>query len=296
MKPIYSIFSVANPFRIALILLVATLSLFTARLAKGQGYKRSDSTHCASPELTDNQRRNLDEMAKLAFQLKKASGKAFTDVVHIPLRPHVFRQKNGTGGFDLSRLNNVIALTNSYYLANGLGIQFYLAGTSPDYIDDDALFAGFTGNSELAIDGRDANTAMNMYFVNAFTDPGLAGYAYYPGNLVLSTRSFIGTGPTATENDLGNRLIPHELGHNFNLFHTHQGSTGATPELVTRGAGANCTTAGDRICDTPADPNGRPGASITNVNGCPTYKGTATDPTGMTYSPSISNIMSYYFP
>jgi hypothetical protein len=286
----------STQLRILIIFLIGIFSIFSPQLTTAQGLKKTDSTFCASPELTDGQRIELDELAKFAFELKKASGKVFTDIVHIPLRPHIFRQANGTGGFDMARLNNVIALTNSYYQANGVGIQFYLAGTSPDYIDDDTMFNGFVANSEAALAGRDATTAMNMFFVNAFSDPSLGGYAYFPNNTVSSTRSFILTSPTSTENDLGNRLIPHEMGHNFNLFHTFQGSTGSTPELVTRGVGANCTSAGDFLCDTPADPYGRTGASLTFVAGCPAYKGTATDPTGMTYSPSISNIMSYYFP
>lgn len=262
----------------------------------GQGQKRTEPNYCATPELLENQRQQLDELAKLAFQIKKASGKAFIEITYVPIRPHIFRPANGKGGFDLARLNNVIALTNSYYQTNGVGIQFFFAGTTPDYIDDDALFRMFPAFNESGIAGRDATNAMNMYLVNAFSEGGLGGYAYFPADDLSTTRSFILANANSTENDLGNRLIPHELGHNFNLFHTFQGSTSSTPELVTRGTGANCDTAGDLVCDTPADPYGRSGASLTYVNGCPSYAGTATDPQGLTYSPSISNIMSYYYP
>ena len=72
------------------------------------------------------------------------------------------------------------------------------------------------------------------------------------------------------EDDMGNRLIPHELGHNFNLVHTfgeRSGNgtlgSGTTLELVTRGAGANCTTEGDYLCDTPADPYNISEANLT---------------------------------
>ncbi|KAB7729084.1 hypothetical protein F5984_15660 [Rudanella paleaurantiibacter] len=266
------------------------------RLRLGSDSLRRDSVLCATPELSLEQRRQLDALAKLAFQLKKSSDKAFVGITHVPIRPHIFRNATGKDGFDLARLNNVIALTNSYFMTNGVGIQFYLAGTSPDYIDDDALFNSFSGANESLLDGRDAVNALNMYFVNAFAQSGLGGYAYFPGNQLVTTRQFILANLNSIENDLGNRLIPHELGHTFNLYHTFQGSTGTDPELVTRGAGANCSTAGDLVCDTPADPNGRSGASTAYVNGCQQYNGTATDPTGMTYSPSITNIMSYFFP
>lgn len=277
-------------------LLIACVGLLSGQKAGAQKLKRTDSIYCASPELTHNQRQQLDEMAKLAFQLKQASGKVFADITHIPIRPHIFRAANGQGGFDMARLNNVIALTNSYYQTNGVGIQFFLAGTSPDYIDNDALFTGFPASNEAGVAGRDATNAMNTYFVNAFSDSGLGGYAYFPSNSITSTRSFLLASPTSTENDMGNRLVPHELGHNFNLIHTFQGSTGSNSELVTRGTGANCATAGDLVCDTPADPYGRSGVGTVTINGCPVYAGTAIDPTGMTYAPSITNIMSYYFP
>lgn len=270
------------------------LAFFLNNPAANAQNTKTDSTRCATPDLTDGQRQQLDELAKLAFELKRASGKVFLDITHVPIRPHIFRTAQGKGGFDLARMNNAIALTNRYYQTNGVGVQFYFAGTSPDYIDNDALSQVFPAFNESGIAGRDAINAMNMYFVNAFSEGGLGGYAYFPANDLSTTRSFILAGPYSTENTLGNFLIPHELGHNFHLYHTFQGSTSSDPELVTRGAGANCTTTGDLVCDTPADPYGRSGSSTTFVNGCLAYNGTATDPQGMTYAPSMSNIMSYY--
>lgn len=285
---------IAKPFFVfgygCLLLLAGFITPASAQLHTLKG---KDSTFCASPDLSDYQRKELDKMAKLAFQLRKTTDKAFTGIHYVPIRPHIFRTAAGKDGFDLARMNNAIALTNSYYQKNGVGIQFYLAGTSPDYIDNDAMFQVFTDFNEGGVDGRDATNALNMYFVNAFTTGGLQGYAYFPDNTLGTTRSFILATPT-TENTLGNFLIPHELGHNFNLYHTFQGSTSSTPELVTRGDSANCTTAGDLLCDTPADPYGRSGSTFTSTNNCLVYTGTATDPKGLTYSPSMTNLMSYY--
>ena len=254
---------------------------------------------CAVPTLTSAQRNVLEQQAANALAAKQATNAPFTTITYVPLRPHILRRSNGTGGMSLSSINQVIAITNSYYLTNGYGIQFYLAGTTPDYVDNDQQYNAFS-NEELVASTHDANNALNQYYINAFSNSGLGGYAYYPSNDLYSTRSFI-LNEYYNLDDMGNRLIPHELGHTFNLIHTFgdNNGTAGTTELVTRGAGANCSTDGDLVCDTPADPYGKQGANFINdTNGCPSYDpaSTARDANNTPYAPSIVNIMSYYFP
>ncbi|UFH55158.1 GEVED domain-containing protein [Spirosoma sp. KNUC1025] len=252
--------------------------------------------------MTAIQRQLVDQQAERAYSLKKATNAAFSSITYVPIRPHILRRSDGTGGMSLASINQAIAITNSYYLLNGYGIQFYFCGTSPDYVDNDAQYNSTNDENAITL-GHDVLNALNQYYVNSFAS-GAGGYAYYPSNSVVSTRSFI-LNESWNEADMGNRLIPHELGHNFNLVHTFgelpgNGTlgSGTTNELVTRGAGANCTTAGDYICDTPADPYNKPGATLISVNGCVQYdpNSTARDANGEAYSPSLSNIMSYYFP
>lgn len=273
--------------------------LFTVLVCPALAQKKPlisrDSLFCGAPNLTPSERQALESQIKLAFQLKQASGTNKAGVTtYVPIRPHIFRRTNGTGGMTLNSLNNTLAITNKFYHDNGSGIQFYFCGTSPDYIDDDALFTAFPNNNESSVSGRDATDAMNIYLVNLFDQSGLLGYAYFPSNSLQSTRSFIRTGGLS-DNYIGGYVLDHELGHNFSLYHTFQGSnTTSTPELVTRDAGANCTTAGDFLCDTPADPFNRTGATTSTANGCEVYTGTITDPNGNPYNPQMGNIMSYY--
>ena len=204
----------------------------------------SSTFTCGAPELTRAQALSLLQQANLALQRKQATtGTAANAISYIPIRPHIIRRGDGTGGYSLDNLNQGIANANNYFLNNGSGIQFYFAGTTPDYIDDDALFGSFPYPEGNAVDGRDVNNAMNQYYVNQFSKFNIAGFAYYPYDNPRSTRSFV----------LSSTVVPHELGHNFNLIHTFGSSNGEyfTDELVTRGAGANCTEAGDLICDTP---------------------------------------------
>ncbi|MCE6992773.1 GEVED domain-containing protein [Dyadobacter sp. CY323] len=255
-----------------------------------------DVLKCAVHELTIDQRIALEMEMDRAARIRNAGGRVFAAITWIPIRPHILRRNDGNGGYSVNSLNNILALANSYHIQNGTGIQFFYAGTSFDYIDNTNWYNNFTTTIEGAVaNSRDAPNALNQYYVN-YTSEAWAGYAYYPTNQQSSTRSFILTGYPETEDDLANRVVPHELGHTFNLLHTFGNSNGTEPstELVTRGPGANCSYTGDMLCETPADPFGMEGSSVINVNGCISYNGTALDANGEAYTPSVSNLMGYY--
>jgi hypothetical protein len=81
--------------------------------------------------------------------------------------------------------------------------------------------------------------------------------------------------------------LTHELGHFFGLLHTFEGNG---EELVD---GSNCETAGDGICDTPADPYNPDHKVDEYVKDCIFYKD-IKDANGDYYQPQVGNIMSYY--
>ncbi|GAB3689729.1 hypothetical protein GCM10027592_06450 [Spirosoma flavus] len=232
----------------------------------------------------------------LAFKKVMGTKSAFTTLTYIPVRPHIVRKSDGSGGFELSGMNEVMAMTNKYYMVNGLGIQFYFAGESVNYIDNDDLWANFPGPSGPF----DVPNALNQYYVHSIQG-GFSGLAAFPSNNLYSTESFIAVSNSPGDKRvIGNYIIPHEFGHNFGLYHTFGQGSGEslTDELVTRGAGANCETAGDFICDTPADPFTRqntPGY-YSDSNGCYVYdtENTVRDANGEPFNPSLSNIMSYF--
>jgi hypothetical protein len=92
---------------------------------------------------------------------------------------------------------------------------------------------------------------------------------------------------------IGNRkTLGHEMGHFFTLLHTFnvisiENSAGmVTDELADR---SNCTSSGDLLCDTPADPFD----NTLDVRSC-TYIGEVKDKYGNRYKPMINNFMAYY--
>ena len=84
------------------------------------------------------------------------------------------------------------------------------------------------------------------------------------------------------------KTIPHEFGHYFNLMHTFEGSGS---ELVD---GSNCTTEGDEVCDTPADPFEVGDDMSLYIGGNCRFISPKQDANGQYYEPDVGNIMSYY--
>lgn len=75
----------------------------------------------------------------------------------------------------------------------------------------------------------------------------VAGYAYFPG----APYTIDGTILLATQSVSGATTLPHEMGHAFSLYHTFEGDDpGNTGAATTCPANTNCTTDGDKVCDT----------------------------------------------
>jgi hypothetical protein len=93
------------------------------------------------------------------------------------------------------------------------------------------------------------------------------------------------------DSDINSTSVPHEMGHCLNLFHTH--NERGCPELVTRDENLrNCNECGDKLCDTPADPNLYQQQPYVTGPEC-TYNGPFTDQKGQPYNPDTHNLMSY---
>jgi hypothetical protein len=157
-------------------------------------------------------------------------------------------------------------------------ICFALVGFT--YINNTTLNTLMNSNTSAhrtALFAYDWNNVLNIYCHKELRNDkgtGLIGTAYDIPNIHLSI--------DIPENFDG--VLSHEIGHCLGLLHTFE--TGIGSELVN---GSNCTSAGDLLCDTPADPNG-------NFNGTTcVYTGIGVDANGQAYSPLTNNLMSYYF-
>ena len=165
-----------------------------------------------------------------------------------------------------------------------------------DYAINNLCFAYMGIDS---INNTQANTMVNpdvpstVTVLNAFLVPNCLNIFYhanlinYGGNAYSIPNTFC----SVNRSNLNTwRTTSHEVGHCMGLNHTFETVFGL--ENIN---GDNCGSAGDRVCDTPADPWSFRGSNACFSNtGC-TYTGTCRDGNNMnTYSPPFTNIMSYW--
>ncbi|NBB19112.1 hypothetical protein GVN20_07080 [Runella sp. CRIBMP] len=224
---------------------------------------------------------------------------------YVPVKVHIIRNDDGSGGVDLIALNAKFAELNRAFLP--VGLQFYFGGSGS--------FGGTNPatDSPHFINSTTYNTTINYSNANTFTGI-LSAYNVsnainlYISSTIIGAEGFA-TQPNASFNHVFvnylaisnavNKTLLHEFGHYFGLYHTFQDSNHATVsnrEVVTRGLGANCSTRGDRVCDTPADPYEQLNSTQRNNvnNACSYALTTPIDANGVSYQPSITNVMSYW--
>lgn len=202
----------------------------------------------------------------------------------IPVQIQIVRKSDGTTTANYTNIRKELNTLNIHF--SGANMIFYECN-AVQYIDSDWAY----NNISYADRANVANTigqmykkpgVLNIFYYNEI--PDACGWAPYPS----SSTDWI-----VMDNDCGvnGTTLPHEMGHFFGLYHTHEDFYGL--EKVSRstsGGCYNCATAGDLICDTPADP----GLTQANVSfdGL-TYIGTAKDACNTAYSPNVRNLMSY---
>jgi len=267
--------------------------IFFSKLLLAQGL------NCGTPSPTKEQGETMINSIKEFQKNNKSSRVNAINTVSVPIKIHIVLQDNGNGNLSSLTINGIFSNLN-FWFAN-MGLSFYQYG-SIDYIYSNDYY-NFNNIDESPIMNKYAvNNAINMFFVGNFPDRGekVVGYANFPiGTCCPSSQSYSNQTSNAVFISTSNspmiyqveRTIPHEMGHYFGLLHTHDTTFGN--ELVN---GSNCSTAGDQICDTPADPysDGYEICVKKDTWGNCYWNCTNTDRNGNRYSPQLNNVMSYY--
>ncbi len=215
----------------------------------------------------------MDRVAYLKSQAHLDKTEAANDT--LPLAIHLVANDAGNGRQKITQLFENICTLNEQYA--DAGIYFFIQWPI-NYIDNTTYYnhTGTAGQQMMYSYKR--SNALNLFFVG---DPnGACGYySYGPDCIALSN--------SCSKDD--NTTMAHELGHLLGLPHTFRGwehgNIPNNPELVTRGAGANCSSRGDLFCDTDAD-------YISYRWSCP-FNGVKYDANGDKYRQDSSWYMSY---
>ena len=205
------------------------------------------------------------------------------EFVYVPLALHVVRRSDGSGGLSQAQLDQAAIDVNIGF--DVMGVRFCQAGPV-DYIDNDNFY--FNTNSTAMINAlRSTNVvpgAINVYFVpnpriGTSAICGISSFTFSAVQGIVMNNACTGLASNPS-------TYPHEIGHYFDLFHTHESAFGQ--ECV---SGANCVTAGDLVCDTPADPV----LTTSNVSAACNYVGGSFGPCpgDGQHQPSVRNLMSY---
>jgi len=240
------------------------------------------------------------------------------NTIRIRLKPHIVRRSNGTGGLSLTDLQTSIQQLNNNFLQ--AGIRFEMC--SVNYIDDDLFFDAvtpnrnqFTGGCVESVPTADCNLARPNIEINAanvfFVPNGVANvnspypfnWSNFPISLAQNINWTIMSNVYATDGG----TLAHEIGHYFNLLHTHDTSYGRENVIryIIRDCPKNCETTGDLLCDTPADPDlggvtllgdpWPPTAKHVDANCNYKPKSKFRDDCNAEYVPDTHNIMSYAY-
>jgi len=201
-----------------------------------------------------------------------------------PVKVHIIRKQNGTGGMNETSLMAAIQQINEQYINANLRFVM-LKGIN--YINSDKYYNFKNSLEQELCNQHDMDSVINLYFFGSVYKGNVqvCGYSYYPNiSSAISDRDRIILDNACVD---GGTTLIHELGHFFSLYHTH--GRGKEKELVTRTLGVrNCEKAGDALCDTAADP-----MIINEVDNTCRYTGARSDARGEKYKPDPKNMMAY---
>jgi Pregnancy-associated plasma protein-A len=201
----------------------------------------------------------------------------------VRVKCHIVRTSSHIGG--ISTTNVMLALNEANVELEASQIYLVLQD-EVDYVDDDNFYFNITTQAQVdalrAV--RPQANMMNVYFtpnlaIESGALCGISSFTFSTSQGLVMNNQCVGA----------NSVLAHEIGHYFDLFHTHETAFGA--ECVNE---SNCATAGDLVCDTPADPGLQlPDGSFRVDTQCNYTGGPLDSCSNSPYSPDTQNTMSY---
>ena len=216
--------------------------------------------------------------------INKCINKKFTIAVHI-----VEDTLGSIAPLTLTKVNDDIDELNEFF--EPVCVSFDLCSTyyHPNSRNDSVAKGAKTLDVELAT-LYDVPMVINVYYVKKINAGTTCGFAPL-GTMTVPPKTPDRDAIFINKSCAGNGTLLHEIGHYFGLYHTFETANGI--ELAD---GSNCSTAGDLICDTPADPYKDPGVNNQNIDNFCNLSPPVTDAKGDYLTPNTCNVMTYFNP
>lgn len=230
----------------------------------------STPNECGTREPTKEEMIEIIKQEK-AFKQSLGTTNNLVGAITVYIKFHNVLNLDYTGRNISSSISNILYYLNQKYAS--VNITFAQSG-GIDYIYSNGYYDFYDGCNNIYDEnavrsGRDVTNAINIYFVGTIKgsdcEPTINGFVSdfpSPSNSKSTNAIFIKTATSDWNTTIVQETIPHEMGHYFNLFHTHQ-------------------SGGDNVSDTPYDP-----ADKSCVSNC-LWNCTV-------YNPDVRNLMSYY--
>jgi hypothetical protein len=179
-------------------------------------------------------------------------------------------------GFDTSLIDDEFYTLDSAFTKIGVSFLLNKINTVENYNFN--IFNALEEEQMLLSEHSDPNK-IDIFLVEDLTNKAgesVSAYTYMPGDSINAI--FV------RKDDFNFYTLITQLGHFFNLYETHEVNAGGE-ELAD---GSNCAIAGDRVCDTPADPDIDGRVNSVSCN----YTSAQTDTNSDFYIPETRNYMS----
>ena len=206
----------------------------------------------------------------------------------VRIKWHVVTSTTGERAIDDITLDRYTEELNSAF--NGAGLRF-CGDPAVHLIVDDALHVNVSSHYSLRMIEPTPN-AIDIYWCTSLQNGALCGTSSYtisPIQGIVMQTTCMGA------SDVQGVLI-HEVGHYFDLYHTHENGFG-----FECAEGSDCETTGDHVCDT--NPSASLGfdecvnpvdCSLIESNAeCTAAPGPPLCPEGQFYAPDTDNYMAY---